>query len=203
MINFFSRYVGEAYRKFPHSNQDTNNAIESYHKYLKYRYLYEENNACHKWVDYLIFVLLTRVELYYIHNQRLKEAGIIRPTKCEKQETLSKDRAIQIPDEDCVHDPKNMNEFLVRSQNKDTPNTWYNVIYTGSEFNFCSCDWALNGNVCKHVFKVQMWAIEHDLDINTLANVSSLIIDRPVFLVDLNQTTTMSPLPEDQQTITM
>jgi hypothetical protein len=88
----------KAYRKFPHSNQDTNNAIESYHKYLKYRYLYEENNACHTRVDYLIYVLLTRVELYYIHNQRLKEAGIVRPTKCEKQETLSKDRVTQIPD---------------------------------------------------------------------------------------------------------
>ena len=43
-----------------------------------------------------------------------------------------------------------------------------------------------------------MWASEHDLDINTLPNVSSLIIDRPVFFVDLNQTMTMSLLPKDQ-----
>jgi ribosome-associated translation inhibitor RaiA len=91
-----------------------------------------------------------------------------------------------------------MNEFLVHSQNRDTPNTLYNFIYTGSEFNFCSCDWALNENACKHVFKVQIWAIEHDLDINTLTNVSSLIIDKPVLLVNLNQTTTIRSLPEDQ-----
>ena len=70
----------KAYRKFPHSNQDTNNAIESYHMYLKRRYLCEENNACHRWMDWLIYVL-TKVELYYIHNQRLKEAGVIRPRK--------------------------------------------------------------------------------------------------------------------------
>jgi hypothetical protein len=94
-----------------------------------------------------------------------------------------------------------MNEFLVRSQNKDSPDTWYNVIYIGSEFNFCSCDWVLNGNVCKYVFKVQMWDSEHDLDINTLPNVSSPIIDRPAFLVDLNQTTTMSLLPKDQENL--
>jgi hypothetical protein len=87
-----------------------------------------------------------------------------------------------------------MKEFLVRSQNKDTPNTWYNVIYTGSEFNFCSCDWALNEIFCKNVFKVQMWAIEQDFDINTSTNVSSLNIERPVFSVDLNQTATTSPL---------
>ena len=71
-----------------------------------------------------MFILLKKVELYYIHNQRLKETGIIKPTKCEKQETHSKAREIQIPDEDCLHDPKSMNEFLVRSQNKDTPDTW-------------------------------------------------------------------------------
>ena len=76
------------YWKFPHSNQDTNNAIESYDMHLKYRYLYEANNAYHKCVDWLIFVLLKKIELYYIHNQHLKETGVIRPTKCKKQETL-------------------------------------------------------------------------------------------------------------------
>jgi len=92
----FADMWAKSYRKFPHSNQDTNNSIESYHMHLKYRYLYEANNACHKRVDWLIFVLLKKVELYYIHNQRLKEGGVIRPTKCKKQETLSKSRENQI-----------------------------------------------------------------------------------------------------------
>jgi hypothetical protein len=201
MIKEIPNMWEKTYRKFTHSNQDTNNAIESYHMYLKYRYLYEDNNSCHKRVELLLFILLTKVEVYYIHNQRLKEAGIIKPIKCEKQETLSKDRPIQIPDEDCLHDPKSMNGFLVHSQNKDTLDTLYNFIYIGSEFNFCSCDWALNGNLCKHVFKVQMWVSEHDLDINTLANVPSIIIDRHVFLVYLNQTVAMNPLPKDQPNI--
>lgn len=187
----FTDMWAKAYRKFPHSNQDTNNSFESYHMHLKYRYLYEENNSCHKRVDWLIFVLLKKVELYYIHNQCLKE-GVIRPTMCKKQETLSKSRANQIWDEDCLHDPRSINEFIVRSQNKDTPHTWYNVICIGSEFNFCSCDWALNGNVCKHIFKVQMWASEHGLDFNMLPNFSSPITESHIFLVDLNQLDTMS-----------
>ena len=65
------------YRKFPHSNQDTNNVIESYHRYLKYRYLDEKNNACHRRVDWLIHVLLENVEPYYIPMQHLKEVGFI------------------------------------------------------------------------------------------------------------------------------
>jgi hypothetical protein len=46
-----------------------------------------------------------------------------------------------------------------------------------------------------------MWANEHGLDINTLPNVSSPIIESPRFLVDLNQTGTMIPQSEDQTNI--
>ena len=92
----------KAYRNFPHSNQDTNNAIESYHGYIKQRYLCEKNNACHRRVDWLVDVLLTMVELYYIHMQGLKEAGFVQSTKYEKQLNASKCRENQIPNEDCV-----------------------------------------------------------------------------------------------------
>ena len=116
----------KAYRNFPHSNQDTNNAIESYHGYIKQRYLSEKNNACHRRVDWLMYVLLTMVEQYYIHMQHLKEAGSVRPRKSEKQLNASKCKANQIPNEDCVADDKNNNEYWVRSQNKDTRDTWMN-----------------------------------------------------------------------------
>ena len=83
----------KAYRKFPHSNQDTNNAIESYHGYIKQKYLSEKNNACHRRVDWLVYVLLTMVKLYYIHMQGLKEARFVRRRKSEKQLNASKCRA--------------------------------------------------------------------------------------------------------------
>ena len=146
----------KAYRKFPHSNQDTNNVIESYHRYLKYRYLDEKNNACHRRVDWLIHVLLENVEPYYIHMQRLKESGFIRPRKSVEQLARCQCKAYEIPDEECVCDMKNTNEYWVRSQNKNTRDTWYKVIYTGSNFFFCNCAWAMNGNFCKHVLKVGM-----------------------------------------------
>ena len=110
-------------RSFPHSNQDTNNAIESYHGYIEQRYLCEKNNACHRRVDWMFYVLLTMVELYCIHMQGLKEVGFMRPRKCEKQLNASKCRANQIPNEDCVSVDKSKNEYRVLSQNKDSRDT--------------------------------------------------------------------------------
>ena len=92
-----------AYHKFSHSNQDTNNTIESYHGYIKKRYIYEESNAHNRQINWIIYVLLTKVELYYIHTQRLKEVEVIRPKKFEKQLILSRYRVTQIPNEDCMY----------------------------------------------------------------------------------------------------
>ena len=80
----------------------------------------------------------------------------MRCRKFRKQLNASKCRANQIPNEDCVSVDKSNNEYRVRSQNKDSRDTWYNVIYKGSTPHFCNCNWALNGNVCKHVLKVEM-----------------------------------------------
>ena len=146
----------KAYRKFPHSNQDTNNAIESCHRYLKQRYIDEKNNAFHRRVDWCIHVLLESVEPYYIHMQHLKQVGILRPRKSREQLARSKRRANEILDEECVCDENNNNEYWVHNQNNNTRDTWYKVIYRSSEFFLCGCDRDLNGNVCKHVIKVGM-----------------------------------------------
>jgi len=178
----------KAYRNFPHSIQDTNNAIESYHRHIKERYLSEKNNACHRRVDWLIYVLLTKVVLYYNHMQRLKEVGFVRPIKIEEQLNSSKCRASQIQNEDCVPDEKSNNGYWVHSQNKDTRDIWYNVIYKGSNLHFCNCNWALNGNVCKHVLKVEMLVSNIILGENVLPNVTNPTTERPTILFDLNET---------------
>ena len=141
-------------------------------------------------IDELIgyFVLLTMVELYYIHMQGLKEAGFVQSTKYEKQLNASKCSANQIPNEDCVFVDKSNNEYRVHRKNKDSRDTWYNVIYKGSTLHFCNCNWTLNGNVCKHVLKVEMLVSNIVLRKNTLSNVSNSIAERPRILVDLNET---------------
>ena len=118
----------------------------------------------------------------------LKEVGFVRHRKSEKQLNASKCRANQIPNEDCVFVDKSNNEYRVCSQNKDSRDTWYNVINKGSTLHFCNCNWALNGNVCKHVLKVEMLVSNIVLRDTTLPNVSTSIAERPRFLVELNET---------------
>ena len=83
---------------------------------------------------------------------------------------------------------KSNNEYRVRSQNKDSCDTWYNVIYKGSTLHLCNYYWALNGNVCKHVLKFEMLVSNIVLRDNTFSNVSSSIVERHRILVDLNET---------------
>ena len=118
----------------------------------------------------------------------LKEVGFMRPRKCEKQLNASKCRANQIPNEYYVSIYKSNNEYRVRNKNKYSRGTWYNVIYKGSTLHFCNCNWALNGNVCKHVLKVEMLVSNNVLGDNILSNLSNSIAERPRILVDLNET---------------
>ena len=120
--------------------------------------------------------------------QRLKEVGFIRPRKYEEQLNASKCKANQIPNEDCVADQESNNEYWVRSQNKDTHDTWYKVIHKISNLHFCNCNWALNGNVCKHAFKLEMLVSNTMLGDGVLPNVFGSTIEKPKFLVDLNKT---------------
>ena len=105
----------------------------------------------------------------------------------------SKHIAKQIPNEDFVANEQNHEEYWVRSRNNDTQNTWYKVVYKGANQHSCNCNWALNGNVCKHVLKVEMLVTNTILGDNRLTNASSSITERPRILVDLNVTTLSSP----------
>ena len=58
---------------------------------------------------------------------------------------------------------------------------------------FCGCDWDLNGNICKHVIKVGMVVGKCVFGEHVSPNVSSVIIERPIFLVDLNEPVVLIP----------
>ena len=88
---------------------------------------------------------------------------------------------------------KSYNDYWVHSQNKDTRDIWYNVIYEGSNLHFCNCNWALNGNICKHVLKVEMLVSNTILGENVLPSVTNLTIERPNSLFDLNETPILGP----------
>jgi len=125
--------------------------------------------------------------------QRLKKARFVRASKTEQQINLSKCKAKNIPDEDCMADGNKESEYLVRSQTMATRDTWYHVIYKGLNLNFCNCKWALNGNICKHILKVEMVVTSNVSGGNELPNVSRSITERPGYLLDLNESFVMTP----------
>ena len=52
-------------REFPHANQEKNNAVESYHSYLKTAFLSDRRKKCARRMDWLFYTLLTTVETCY------------------------------------------------------------------------------------------------------------------------------------------
>ena len=71
-------------RDFPHANQETNNAIESYHCYLKTKFLSDRRKKCSHRMDWLIYVLLINVEPFYRFKEILKREGYLNNYKKEK-----------------------------------------------------------------------------------------------------------------------
>eukprot|EP01018_Ginkgo_biloba_P033865 Gb_14367 [translate_table: standard] len=62
---YFVDMWAKAYRTTRHANQETNNAIESYHGYIKHTYLCHQKNMSNRWLDWLLWMLLTKIEDHY------------------------------------------------------------------------------------------------------------------------------------------
>eukprot|EP01018_Ginkgo_biloba_P029619 Gb_01440 [translate_table: standard] len=101
------------YVDFPHANQETNSAIESYHGFLKT--LCNRRRKSSRCMDWLVYTLLKKVELYYWNNQNIKDAGFSTNFKLEELKETSWSRACNIPDSDCNLHPTIQNTYWVRS----------------------------------------------------------------------------------------
>jgi len=160
-------------REFPHANQETNNAVESYHCYLKTNFLSDRRKKCARRMDWLLYMLLTSVEPCYRYKEILKEEGYLNNYRREKQVESSMDRARRIPDTDCCPHESTPHAYWVRSQtNRDKE---YLVKRYTTNFTVCECPWSIRGNICKHAIKVN-WLFFHSsesyplLHQDTLAN---------------------------------
>jgi len=62
----------KCYKKFLHSNQETNSAIESYHCTLKTRFQCQKTIKCGRRMDLLLYMLSELVLSYYMNLVKLK-----------------------------------------------------------------------------------------------------------------------------------
>ncbi|GER37432.1 SWIM zinc finger family protein, partial [Striga asiatica] len=105
-------------------------------------------------VDWLVYKLTTELHSSYWLNRYADESDSFLHVKEEYVASTSWHRALQIPDGSVSLDDKDRLFAKVVSQ-KDGSLTRL-VWNAGSEFAHCDCEWSMQGNLCKHVIKVNM-----------------------------------------------
>ncbi|KAH7860850.1 hypothetical protein Vadar_018777 [Vaccinium darrowii] len=141
-------------RNLPLASQEASGAIEAYHVKLKVKLYDDSHLGVLQRVDWLVHKLTTELHSSYWLDRYADENDSFQNVKEEYIVSTSWHRALQIPDCDVALDDKDHLFAKVVSQ-KDSSLT-HLVWNPGSEFSFCNCSWSIQGNLCKHVIKVNM-----------------------------------------------
>lgn len=146
-------------RTLPLASQEASGAIEAYHVKLKVKLYDDSHLGALQRVDWLVHKLTTELHSSYWLDRYADESDSFQNVKEEYIASTSWHRALQIPDSAVILDDKDRLFAKVVSQ-KDSSLT-HLVWNPGSEFSFCDCSWSMQGNLCKHVMKVNMICESH------------------------------------------
>jgi hypothetical protein len=141
-------------RNFPLASQEASGALEAYHVKLKAKLFDDSHLGALQRVDWLVHKLTTELHSSYWLDRFADESDSFQNVKEGYIASTSWHRALQISDSAVTLDDKDRLFAKVASQ-KDSSST-HIVWNPGSEFSFCDCSWSLQGNLCKHVIKVNM-----------------------------------------------
>lgn len=141
-------------RNYPLASQEASGALEAYHVKLKAKLFDDSHLGALQRVDWLVHKLTTELHSSYWLDRYADESDSFQNVKEEYVASTSWHRALQIPDCAITLDDKDRLFAKVVSQkhNSSTHLVWN----PGSEFAFCDCSWSMQGNLCKHVIKVNM-----------------------------------------------
>ncbi|KAJ4715336.1 SWIM zinc finger family protein [Melia azedarach] len=141
-------------RTLPLASQEASGAIEAYHVKLKTKLFDDSHLGALQRVDWLVHKLTTELHSSYWLDRYADESDSFQNVKEEYIASTSWQRALQIPDSAVTLDCEG-HLFAKVSSQKDSSLT-HLVWNPGSEFAFCDCAWSMQGNICKHVIKVNM-----------------------------------------------
>ncbi|KAF7834145.1 SWIM zinc finger protein [Senna tora] len=141
-------------RTLPLASQEASGAIEAYHVKLKAKLFDDSHLGALQRVDWLVHKLTTELHSSYWLDRYADESDSFQNVKEEYVASTSWHRALQIPDSAFTLDDKDHLYAKVVSQKER--NVTHMVWNPGSEFAFCDCSWSMQGNLCKHVIKVNM-----------------------------------------------
>lgn len=141
-------------RVLPLASQEASGAIEAYHVKLKAKLFDDSHLGALQRVDWLVHKLTTELHSSYWLDRYADESDSFQNVKLEYIASTSWHRALQIPDSAVTFDEKEhlFAKVLSRKDGSLTHLVWN----PGSEFSFCDCSWSMQGNLCKHVIKVNM-----------------------------------------------
>lgn len=146
-------------KTLPLASQEASGAIEAYHVKLKVKLYDDSHLGALQRVDWLVHKLTTELHSSYWLDRYADESDSFQNVKEEYIASTSWHRALRIPDTSVILEDKNQLFAKVLSQ-KDS-NLTHLVWNPGSEFAFCDCEWAMQGNLCKHIIKVNMICKNH------------------------------------------
>lgn len=147
-------------RALPLASQEASGAIEAYHVKLKTKLFDDSHLGALQRVDWLVHKLTTELHSSYWLDRYADESDSFQNVKDEYIASTSWHRAMQIPNSSVSLDDKEHLFARVSSQ-KDSSLT-HLVWNPGSEFAFCDCAWSMQGNICKHVIKVNMMCANNE-----------------------------------------
>jgi len=137
-------------RCMPHSNQDTQANIESYHGTLKRWFSLETKGFKRHWIDWLVWRLTTITTWHYFHTFEMKKRGFIKNKVVKHIVKTNVEKAtILIP---LTHVSQLSFEtygyWIIRSQHLANVATKWSTHLQNSKLHIC--EWALRRNLCKH-----------------------------------------------------
>ncbi|KAM7256757.1 hypothetical protein ACFE04_012498 [Oxalis oulophora] len=138
----------------PLASQEASSAIEAYHVKLKAKLFDDSHLGAFERVDWLVHKLTKDLHVSYWFDRYADDFDSFDSVREEYIASTSWHRAHQIPDSAVSFDEKNHLFAKVSSQKEN--GATHLVWNPGSEFAFCDCPWSLQGNVCKHIIKVNM-----------------------------------------------
>ncbi len=113
----------------PHSNQDTQTSIESYHGALKHWSSLETKGLWGRWIDWLLWRSMTKLTKHYMHTTQMKKCRFIKNNVVECIVKMNVEKATLILHTNVTHGIDDLNEtnhaWMVWSQQH--LNTTYKV----------------------------------------------------------------------------
>ncbi len=136
----------------PHSNQDTQRLIESSHGALKCWFSLEIKGFWGWRINWLMWRLKTIVANHYMHTAEMKKRRFIKNKVVERIVKTNIQKATLIPHTNATHgiDDSNKNSHAWMVWSEQHPNMTYKVPLPFTKYVYCTCEWALRGNLCKH-----------------------------------------------------